>query len=198
MDVLRQGWPAAVLEGRYIVQVRLPRAGWFRNTLDFVDVMDTPDWIQEVVVDGHAVLESRDRRSLRTIRQPRTVVLQLRARRASRQPRKPLWQAVKDFVWGDHVHDVMDVRLGTYVGAVVVRSGRPPRDTWQLLDPDGRAVASVSMTGGQSLVLDPTGTPLARMSRNPVPRGRGLVVDVSGLAARVDPRLILASTLMML
>jgi hypothetical protein len=195
MDVLRQGWPAALLSGCYAVVERELNGGALRDVLEFLDVVDGPDRTREVVVDGRVLFDARERWCLRTAARPRIVVLQLVLRRPPRGVRKPFPKAVRDFLLGDHVRDVADPRSGTHVGTVIQRAGRRRWVDCLLVDAAGRTVAVVTTVRGQVHVLDTAGVVVGRMWGTPRRRGNHLNVDVSTLAGRVDPRLILACAL---
>ena len=191
-ELLRDGWPAAVLGGHYAVIRRELRGSAVRDVASLVEpeLFDSGPTIWEVAVDGRVEYWTRDTASLQFERRPRTAVLQLRGRR---QPRRTWLQAIREVTWGDDLLDVYDPRLSTRVGSVVERHHRDAPFKWHLLDPAGRGVAVL----GRTMELkDPAGTVVGRMTRFPYRRGTQLAVDLSALGDRVDPRLILACALL--
>lgn len=191
-ELLRDGWPAAVLGGHYAVIRRELRGSVVRDVATLVEpeLFDSGPTVWEVAVDGRVEYRTRDTASLQTERRPRTAVLKLRGRPA---PPRTWLQTVREVMWGDHLLDVYDARLSTHVGSVVRRRHRDAPFKWHLLDPAGRGVAVL----GRSMRLqDPTGTAVGQLTRFPYRRGTQLAVDLSRLGDRVDPRLILACALL--
>jgi hypothetical protein len=191
-ELLRDGWPAAVLGGHYAVIRRELRGSVVRDVASLVEpeLFDSGPTVWEVAVDGRIEYRTRDTNCLKLERGPRTAVLRLRGRQ---QPRRSWLEVVREVLRGDHLLDVYDPRLNTRVGSVVERRHRDAPFKWHLLDPAGRGVAVLGRT---MQLQDPSGAVVGLLTRGPYRRGTLLNVDLSGLADRVDPRLILACALL--
>lgn len=199
MEVLRDSWAAPLLGGRYVVVDRLAETGAVRELLYLADLVDTPRHVQEVVVDGRVLLNSNGYWTLRTVDQPRRPVLQVRTARrpGPRYVRKSVRQWLNELRHGDHTHLVVDLP-DTWVGSVVVRRSPGAVFRYQLYEPGGRLVASVASAGDGLPVVDPGGAVAGRMWRTERGSDTHVAVDVSAIAHRADPRLVLACALVVL